>query len=113
MVLSTGVIAEGLSPAGIYALCKTADINNYTANEGCHQYYTNPDKWCSDKAGQICIVSGETRADLCVKTGKAIGVPFVEWSSGWGTFDSKEACLKACNRKSVVDFGGKCFGLVP
>lgn len=105
--------AENMPPSGIYALCSTAKVNRYTSDRACHQYYFSDEKWCSDPAGQICVVTGETRADLCVRTGKASGIPLVDWNSGYGTFDSREACLKACNSKTVIDFGGKCFGVLP
>ena len=115
LAISTSAISQGgdASPAGVYALCKTANVNNYTADEGCHQYFKKGEQWCSEAAGKICIDSNGTREELCIKTGKSIGVPFNRWSSGWGTFNSKEACLEKCNRKSVVGFGGKCHGLVP
>ena len=106
-------LGESALPTGVYAICKTAAVNSYTANEGCHQYFKKGEEWCSDSEGKICIDRTGSREELCIKTGESIGVPFKQWSSGWGTFDSQEACLEKCNRKSVVDFGGQCYGLVP
>lgn len=102
---------EKATATGVYAICRTAAVNDYVADEGCHQYYTLGDKWCSDSAGTVCADENQ-REDLCIKTGEKVGIPFIYWSSGLGTFDSLQSCLDTCSRKSVVNFGGKCHGLV-
>ncbi len=115
-LLSVSVMAENkkntdsVKPTGVYAICKTANVNNYTSDEGCHQYYTKGKLLCSDSKGNIC--TSTSREDLCIKTGKAVGIAFNAWSSGWGTFDSLASCLEKCGRDSVVKFGGKCHELV-
>lgn len=103
---------DGIKASGVYAVCHTKQVNQYTADRACHQYYTKKDAWCSDPKGKVCTTT--TREDLCIKTGKAAKpqVPLLYWSSGLGTFKSREACLAACNSKTVVNFGGKCHGVL-
>ena len=106
-----GNTGGGTTATGIYAICLTATENGaLSASEGCHQYYTKGDLLCSDAAGTVC--TNTSREDLCIKTGQKVGIPFIYWSSGWGTFDNEQSCTDTCGRDSVVNFGGTCYGMV-
>ncbi|WP_133470136.1 hypothetical protein [Paraglaciecola marina] len=73
-------------------------------------------------ANQVCSGSGENKVcstqsleDLCIKVGTKVGIPFNQFSSGLGTFESESQCLQSCNKEyggAFVKFGGECFGTV-
>ena len=103
---------QNTAPSSVrYAICKTANVSRFAANEGCMQYYEKDGQYCSDSRGAICRGARQLE-DLCVATGEAIGVPFKLWSSGLGTFGTESSCLEKCKRDSVVKFGGTCLGVV-
>lgn len=94
---------------GEFGICLTEKINNFTANEGCHQYFKKGTQLCADAAGEIC--TSNSREELCQKVGEKVGIPYQYWSSGWGTFPSLGRCMQKCGRDSVKNFGGKCSDL--
>jgi len=95
---------------GIFIVCK-APSTGMTGKGGCiNAYNPTPDKVCSGKDGKIC--STLSLEDLCYKVGEETGKNYNRYSSGLGTFKTRDACMDACKKEyggKFEKFGGKCF----
>ena len=113
IALSTVLMSSAHS--NTFLICK-APSSGMAGKGGCiHAYNPTADKVCSGKGNkQVC--STASLEDLCIKVGAKSGVPFSQYSSGLGTFNTEKQCLKQCDKEyggKFEKFGGKCFGMVP
>lgn len=107
-------LAMSVSYAETYLVCK-APKTGMAGKGGCiHAYNPSPEQVCSGE-GDKKVCSTASLEDLCIKVGEKRGVTLNGFSSGLGTFDNANSCLKACNKNyggKFKKFGGDCFGMI-
>lgn len=95
-----------------FAVCKTYNVGTKTTAGCINVRLVSNDEACSGPGDSSC---SDSMQGLCQAVGKQLGIPFDEFSSGLGTFESVDACVAACDKsygKAWAQYGRKCLGLV-